>query len=372
MKILARLDENGRMLHADNDEDWAVAHPTGQRAPALFCPDCRVRLSAVQMPKDPSPGQPVTRWFRFKDEAVRCEHRKVLKGVRVQTPSGESDEHAWFKEYTLKAALCGGYTGARLEHVLPSGLRADVYVPGVVAGSRVEVQRGLTDVAARTGDPNEGVWLLRGEANKRAMWSHPCVQVRLYPMDPSAGARVPMPWELGAPDYRVMATSTVFRARARPGDELFDFFEPCKVELSDFLTEVWRGRRVWRPGGTIHKYGGWVRLADLERHAAWRADRQRRRIATEQRNRARLAANALAHEARLRERQRHAEEEARVLAERVGEEDALTLLENQRRCREELAERLLNTDNPTRQPLPPPAPDPPRRSIWRVLTGFMT
>lgn len=291
MKITARLSESGCLVEAANDEDWAQVHckPASKR-PALYCPDstntCRNKLVAYER-KNPRHGT-VTRYFSFAKRSGTCTHAAVKSGVIVpaqpispSAPSGESDEHMWLKQRVVDIATSAKYS-ATAEKTLPGDVRADVYVEGVQHGARIEVQRVATDIPTRTEQYPDVIWLLRdaystSSGNKEALFSYPCVQIRVTAPRPVGGKRewVPaQPWLSGDwDDARVSASSTVLRFQHDDsGAPVFDTY-PMRLDL--FLRQVWSGERQWYRKGLAHKtFGGWALVSDVEAVNAWRQERR--------------------------------------------------------------------------------------------------
>lgn len=390
MKVQARMAETGVLLRADSDADWAIARPFEGSRPDLFCPVCRVRVTAVQRPKEPEPGKLVTRWFKFVP-GERCEHRKVQQGVTVRQPSsrvGETAEHAWLKRYVLNAALKAGFPGAELEQALNGAVRADVRVPGAVAGTRVEVQRVETDILCRTEDYADVVWLLRADIaarNADALFTSPCVRVRISALGHDGRPMPAEPWVDGC-DASVRATSTLLRPRSTPREGRHGFFEPCKLELDEFLKQVWTGKRVWCAKDQVHRFAGWVTPRDKRRYEAWLARQQERRVEDQKRrtvappaqrerrhqDELRQVTERQAQRERLRQQQRR-EAEERDRQEQAAQERARQAEARRERLlkeREKRAEKLLALD-PTRRPLPPPSETPARQGFWRRVSRWL-
>lgn len=280
MKIRARISESGTWVEAANDVDWLLVHPPdGGERPVLFCPDstCPSKLVAKELPR--SHGA-VTRFFAFGPRS-KCGHHEVKQGVPGQAASkidvAETGEHHWLKRFVLEAAHRAGYVEADLERPLPVGVRADVFVPGAQR-SRVEVQRGATDVPARSERYPDVVWLLRAafdEANKKFLFDYPCVQVRVTRKD-AGGRWVPArPWSEETPNISISASSTVLRPRVcTDRSHRHGFFETKPMSLDLFLRQVWSGERQWFRRGTVHTFAGWVLGHDLRRYEAWLAERE--------------------------------------------------------------------------------------------------
>lgn len=280
MKVEARLSETGERIHAWVDDEWfrVYCHPKGHK-PVLYCPEgtCNNRLKAVQRSRKDGTK---TRFFAF-DSSAKCSHGAVKTGVIVPAAppsSPESDEHKWLKNYVLEAAHRLGYGDARAEYAL-ADVRADVYVP-TAHRPRAEIQRGKTDIPVRTPDASDVIWLLRmpnDASNTKYLFSMPCVQVRIIAVGTEPGqGRAGQPWRQNQPGTVVRATSTVLRPRTDPDVESdFGFFTTEKNMLLDaFLKQVWSGRRQWYPRGEVHKFAGWVNVADHERYQQWMATRQ--------------------------------------------------------------------------------------------------
>lgn len=280
MKVEARLSETGERIRARVDEEWSrvYCHPKRHK-PVLYCPEetCNNRLKAVERARKDG-GK--TRYFAFESGA-KCSHRAVKSGVIVPaaSPSSpESGEHKWLKNYVLEAAHRLGYNEASAEYTL-ANVRADVYVP-TAHRQRVEVQRGQTDIPMRTSVASDVIWLLRmpnDASNKRYLFNMPCVQVRI--IDPEAGpgqARAAQPWQNDQPRALVRATSTVLCPRTDPDvDSDFGYFTTEKyMPLDTFLKQVWSGRRRWYPSGAVHKFAGWVNVADYDRYQQWMTARK--------------------------------------------------------------------------------------------------
>lgn len=292
MKIAARLSETGRLVDAACDEDWIEVHCTGKR-PGLYCPDsergCRNRLFAVEVTnKDKGT---VTRFFRFATKGPRCGHAEVKSGVVValpaeqspgETQTGESAEHKWLKRLVAGIAVAAGYT-ATDEQNLPGSVRADVLIEGVVQAARVEVQRGPTDIPARTERYPDVVWLLRdayskSSGNTNALFSCPCVQVRITAVRMVQGITKSVaaePWRDSDSGevVRVVASSTVLRRVDNDDGE--PSLLPDPLDLSVFLRQVWAGERRWYPRGQAHAtFAGWALARDVDAVFAWRSKRK--------------------------------------------------------------------------------------------------
>ncbi len=299
-KVTAWISELGRAVHAANDEDWAEVHdpPKGKR-PILYCPDsragCSNRLIAVQKTrKDGS----CTRFFRFASSVPsdrRCDHASVDEPVVKRSSGGESDEHAWLKEYVVSVAVTAGYSGS-VETTLEGGVRADVFVPNVPHG-RVEVQRVATDIPSRTRSYPNTLWLLRqafagSSRNTRACFSEPCVQVRISSHNAKVNHQgliqskpiIAEPWltKQDLKGLRVKATNTVlapddaanrgtFSGGSKTPQTDYHYFKTRPMELDQFLLEVWSGRRRWyKKGEAHHRFAGWALVADVELFHEWR------------------------------------------------------------------------------------------------------
>ncbi len=291
MKITARLSESGRQVEAANDDDWAEVHcEPAKNRPALYCPDstntCRNKLVAYER-KNLRQGT-VTRYFSFAKGSGTCTHAAVKHGVVVPAqpiappaPSGESDEHMWLKQRVVDIAISAKYS-ATTEQTLPGDVRADVYVDGVQHGARVEVQRVATDIPTRTEQYPDVIWLLRdaystSSGNKNALFSYPCVQIRVSAPRTVGGKKewVPaQPWASDEwDDARVSASSTVLQLkRDNSGAPVFGTY-PVALDL--FLGQVWSGERQWYRKGLAHtNFGGWALVCDVDAVKAWRQERR--------------------------------------------------------------------------------------------------
>lgn len=298
MKVVAREYESNRVVRADCDEDWAqVWRPRGEPRPVLLsCGEgsCHVRLCAVQKRRK-SDGQ-ITRWFAFT-KGDSCDHNEVdapvvvlqpvVSPATVAKPSGETAEHLWLKDYVDQTALDSGYEAVVQEQPLPRlRIVPDVTLGDAVAGGRVEVQRGATDVPSRTEKDADVVWLLRlGEnfGNDKHLFDWPCVSVRITAWErgkttSEKGRRVTVkPWETGSAvtSFRVEAMGTVLRRRNDPDlDSVYGFFETRPMSLDQFLTHVWAGKRRWHPRHGVHRFGGWALESDLHAYQVWLVERR--------------------------------------------------------------------------------------------------
>ena len=270
-KIVARLAETGRLVEAMDDDDWALVHRPGDPdRPILHCPEssagCANQLTAVENRVRADGGR--LRSFRFTKntaEQDRCQHAladPVLVG------GNESAEHRWLKEYVYDTTRELGYT-AQTERPLDSGLVADVWVDDAKARRRVEVQRVITDIPARTDPHADVVWLLREQSrNNKAMNNHlftnPCVRVNIYDR-----ARKPAaPWSDPDVDFKICVYAAVLR-RAKSPRTPKEFFETGELPLRTFLREVWSGERKWVDDVEVYNYATWVRVSDLEERQEW-------------------------------------------------------------------------------------------------------
>lgn len=272
MKVTARIAETGQIVHAASDTDWRRVHGNGRRNPELRCPEksCHCKMRAVQLQNR---SGTVTRYFAFLPRSHRCSHAAVSAGVTA----GETLEHRWLKARVWDFAARDGYQ-PHLEYELPGGARADIYIEGVQRGSRIEIQRGKTDIDTRTHRHPDVVWLLRSPYSRscnhtEALLSQPCVMVRVTAFDGRKEVAAE-PWSEGynGPSVQIMAADTVLN---RVAEDLE--FEPKSIPLPIFLRQVWSGQRQWYAKGQAHSgIAGWALTADVE---AVSAARERRRYA---------------------------------------------------------------------------------------------
>ena len=273
MKLRARVSETGCEVSAANDGDWKMVYRTGL---VLYCrtKGCSAKVKAVQRKR--SDGG-ITRFFSYIS-GNHCDHRDD-DGCHVTPPprighhpsAPESAEHKWLAETVIRIALAAGHLSAQKEVRLGAAVRADVFVPDVPR-SRIEIQRGQTDIQERTRLHPDVLWLLRmshDDANTRWLFDQPCVQVRIR----HCSGRPARPWEepLSPDDYTVDATSTVLRRSFAMNSDRFFTSRPLPVQI--FLEQVWRGERVWVPRGRCHRTAGWVLTKDLAAHDEWCAAR---------------------------------------------------------------------------------------------------
>lgn len=277
-KITARLADTGRLVQAADDRDWALVR--GPDKPALYCPErpagCTGQVHPVQR-TNKSHGT-ISRFFRFNPGSpVKCGHAEADPVVLPTGGGGrETREHKWLKEYVRDLAIELGHQ-AHTEKTLPSGVIADVWVPTAEQCPRVEIQRVKTDIPTRTKQDPDVVWLLRsvhGKSMTNFLFHKPCVRV-LAGVSNSIPDR---PWDEPDREFTLRAGATILRPAAVP-EWPRGYFETHPIELRLFLQQVWAGNRIWVDNTQVHKFGGWILIADLERHNQWRAEEKSRRNA---------------------------------------------------------------------------------------------